>query len=107
MLHSPEKYYCKKVRIEKIGSQSFTGKYIMTMFVVYMDAGDQCFALKFYEVFVAHATLQLEEENLVICRWGLALWGSYTLEIHSQIKFKSEKTDLTVVTVQLGSLLVY
>ena len=66
-----------------------------------MHAGDQYFASKFYEEFVAHASLHLEEENLVIFRWALAFCRSYTFEIHSQIKFRSAKTDLTVVTVQL------
>ena len=79
MLHHPEKYYGKKEWIEKNGSQS------------YMHARDQYFASKFY----------FEEENFVICRWALALWRSYTFEIHSQIKFRSAKTDLTVVIVQL------
>ena len=66
-----------------------------------MHAGDQYFASKFYEEFVAHASLQLKEENLVICRRALALCRKYTFEIHSQIKFGSAKPDLTVVTVQL------
>ena len=66
-----------------------------------MHAGDQYFASKFYEEFVDHASLHSEEENLVICRWALALCRSYTFDIHSQIKFKSEKTYLRVATVQL------
>ena len=75
MLHHPKNIMVKRNGLKKFGSQS------------YMHAVDQYFASKFYEEFVAHASLHLEEHNLLICRPTLALCRCYTFEIDSDIKF--------------------